>query len=106
VAPYEVVVTVIRADDEATMATANQLYDGFVSAGVDVLLDDRIERPGVKFADSELIGIPYRVTIGPKDVEDGTAEVTVRADMAKDQIALDEVVTTLADRITRARFGI
>ena len=106
VAPYEVVVTVIRADDEATMATANQLYDGFVSAGVDVLLDDRIERPGVKFADSELIGIPYRVTIGPKGVEDGTAEVTVRADMAKDQIALDEVVTALADRITRARFGI
>ncbi len=61
------------------MAVANQLYDDFDSAGVEALLDDREERPGVKFADAELIGIPYRVTVGPKGVEQGIVEVTASA---------------------------
>jgi prolyl-tRNA synthetase len=106
VAPYEVVVTVIRPDDEATMAVANRLYDDFDSAGVEVILDDRLERPGVKFADAELIGIPFRVTIGPKGVSAGTAEVTERAGLVKSEMAVDEVVTELAERVKQARFGI
>jgi prolyl-tRNA synthetase len=106
VAPYEVVITVIRPDDEATMAVANRLYDDFDSAGVEVILDDRPERPGVKFADAELIGIPFRVTIGPKGVSTGTAEVTERAGLAKSEMAVDEVVSELAGRIEQARFGI
>ncbi|HUG09272.1 MAG TPA: proline--tRNA ligase [Acidimicrobiia bacterium] len=106
VAPYEVVITVIRPDDEATMAVANQLYDDFDSAGVEVLLDDRMERPGVKFADAELIGIPYRVTIGPKGVSSGNAEVSERAGLLKTEIGIDTVVGDLADRIGGARFGI
>ncbi|HEX6286953.1 MAG TPA: proline--tRNA ligase [Acidimicrobiia bacterium] len=106
IAPYEVVVTVIRPDDEATMAAANRLYDDFDSAGVDVLLDDRDERPGVKFADSELIGIPYRVTVGPKGVESGVAEITERNGMAKSEMPFGEVVASLTERIEAARFGI
>jgi len=106
VAPYELVITVIRPDDVATMAVANRLFDDFDSAGVDVLLDDRDERPGVKFADSELIGIPYRVTVGPKGVESGAAEITERRDMVKGELAFDEVVATLSERIEGARFGI
>jgi len=106
VAPYEVVVTVIRPDDRATMTVANRLYDDFDTAGIDVLVDDREERPGVKFADSELIGIPFRVTVGPKGVESGIAEITERKGMVKSEIALDEVVATLAERIEGARFGI
>jgi prolyl-tRNA synthetase len=106
VAPYELVITVVRPDDEATMATANRLYDDFDSAGVETLLDDRAERPGVKFADSELIGIPFRVTVGPKGVSSGIAEVTERAGLIKTELPLDEVVATLAERISQTRFGI
>jgi prolyl-tRNA synthetase len=106
VAPYELVITVIRPDDEPTMALANRLYDDFDSAGVDVLLDDRDERPGVKFADSELIGIPFRVVVGPKGVESGIAEVTERRGMVKSELPFDEVVATLSERVAGARFGI
>jgi prolyl-tRNA synthetase len=105
VAPYEVLVTVIRPDDDATMAVANRIYDDFHSAGVDVILDDRTERPGVKFADAELVGIPFRVTIGPKGVADGVAEVTERDGLLRNEVNLEEVVSTLADRVGSARFG-
>jgi prolyl-tRNA synthetase len=106
VAPYEVLITVVRPDDQATMASANRLYDDFDSAGVEVLLDDRAERPGVKFADSELIGIPFRVTVGPKGVDAGVAEVTHRRGMVKSEMSLDEVVATLSETVAAARFGI
>jgi prolyl-tRNA synthetase len=106
VAPYELLITVIRPDDEGTMAVANRLYDDFHTAGVEVLLDDRDERPGVKFADGELIGIPYRVTVGPKGVADGIAEVTEREGLVKSEIPVGDVVGNLSDRIAAARFGI
>jgi prolyl-tRNA synthetase len=106
VAPYEVLITVIRPDEDATMATANRLYDDLDSAGLEVLVDDRLERPGVKFADSELIGIPFRVTVGPKGVAAGVAEITERHGMVKSELSLEEVVSFLRDRISDARFGI
>jgi len=106
VAPYEVLITVVRPDDEATMAVANRLYDDFDSAGVEVLIDDRDERPGVKFADAELVGVPYRVTVGPKGVAEGQAEIVARAGMVKTELRFDEVVSTLAGWVSAARFGI
>lgn len=106
VAPYEVVITVIRPDDEGTMAVANRLYDDFDSADVEVLLDDREERPGVKFADSELIGIPYRIVVGPKGVQGGIAEITKRDGMVRSELALEDVVSTIAADVLEVRFGI
>lgn len=106
VAPYEVLITVVRPDDEATMAVANRIYDDFDSAGIEALLDDRDERPGVKFTDGELIGVPFRVTVGPKGVSSGMAEVTERDGMVKSEIGFDEVVSELSQRIAGARFGI
>ncbi|HET9259116.1 MAG TPA: proline--tRNA ligase [Acidimicrobiia bacterium] len=106
VAPYEVVVTVIRPDDEATMAVANQLYDDLATSGVDVLLDDRTERPGVKFADAELIGIPYRITVGPKGLEAGIAELTTRREMDRVEVSFDEVMARVVGLVEEARFGI
>jgi prolyl-tRNA synthetase len=73
---------------------------------LEVLVDDRLERPGVKFADSELIGIPFRVTVGPKGVAAGVAEITERHGMVKSELSLEEVVSFLRDRISDARFGI
>ncbi|HEY5889987.1 MAG TPA: proline--tRNA ligase [Acidimicrobiia bacterium] len=95
VAPFEVVITVLRADDEATASAANQVYEDLVGAGVDVILDDRLERPGVKFADSELIGIPFRLTVGPRGLESGVLEVTTRRGMATTEVGINSVVDHL-----------
>jgi prolyl-tRNA synthetase len=96
VAPYAVVVTVLRADDPATMAAAEALYGDLTEAGVETLVDDRLDRPGVKFADAELIGIPFRVTVGPRGVAAGTVELTVRAGLSTEDVLIGEVVDRLA----------
>lgn len=103
VAPYEVVITVVRADDEATLAAAESLYRELGERGIEVLLDDREERPGVKFADAELIGIPYRVTVGPRGVEQGTVELTIRADMSTEDLPLGVVVSRLTADVASQR---
>ncbi|WP_313990953.1 proline--tRNA ligase [uncultured Selenomonas sp.] len=78
IAPYEVVVVAVNAKDEAQLAYAEEIYEELRAAGVDVLLDDRRERAGVKFNDCDLIGYPVRVAIGPKTIELGSIEVKVR----------------------------
>jgi prolyl-tRNA synthetase family II len=103
VAPYEVVITVVRADDAATLAAAEKLHSELGVAGVEVLLDDREERPGVKFADAELIGIPYRVTVGPRGVEQGLVELTARRDLTTEELAMADVVGRLAEAVIPAR---
>ncbi len=103
VAPFEVVVTILRADDAATMDAAEKVYASLVSKGIDVILDDRLERPGVKFADSELVGIPFRVTIGPRGVESGTVEFTRRAGLETVEVSLDSVVDEVVAAVTSGR---
>ncbi|HEY4584150.1 MAG TPA: proline--tRNA ligase [Acidimicrobiia bacterium] len=105
VAPYEVVITALRTDDGPTMDTALRLYQELTEAGIEVLLDDRDERPGVKFADSELIGIPYRVTVGPRGVTDGVMELTARRGMVKSEVPLTDLVTTVRGVVESERFG-
>jgi prolyl-tRNA synthetase family II len=106
VAPYEVVITVIRPDEEMTMAAAEKLYEDLSKSGVDVLLDDRVERPGVKFADAELIGFPYRITVGPRGVTEGMAELTARRGMEKTEVALSGLVSTVVEMVGTERKGI
>jgi prolyl-tRNA synthetase len=105
VAPYEVVISVVRADDPATIEAAERLYAELGEAGVEVLLDDREERPGVKFADAELIGIPYRVTVGPRGVADGLAELTTRRGLVTEEASLESLAKVLADSVSSQRFG-
>jgi prolyl-tRNA synthetase len=105
VAPYEVVITALRTDDGPTMDTAHRLYQELTEAGIEVLLDDRDERPGVKFADSELIGIPYRVTVGPRGVTDGVMELTARRGMVRSDVPLTDLVTTVRGVVESERFG-
>ncbi len=95
VTPYHVVVTLLRQQDEAVVEAGDRLYEELTAAGYEVLLDDRAERPGVKFADAELIGIPYRVTIGPRGLESGVAEFTTRSTMETVEIPLDAVADHL-----------
>lgn len=105
VAAYEVVITVVRGDDPATRGHADQLYLGLMESGIDVILDDREERPGVKFTDAELIGIPYRVTVGPKAVEQDRAELTLRRGMEKEEMSFDDVGGWLVGRVVAERGG-
>ena len=78
IAPYEVVVVAVNAKVEEQLAYAEEIYEELRAAGVDVLLDDRRERAGVKFNDCDLIGYPVRIAIGPKTIENGSIEVKVR----------------------------
>ena len=78
IAPYEVVVVAVNAKDNAQLAYAEEVYEGLRAAGIDVLLDDRRERAGVKFNDCDLIGYPVRIAIGPKTIENGSIEVKIR----------------------------
>jgi prolyl-tRNA synthetase len=106
VAPYEVVVTVLRADDEATLTAAEKIYLDLLDSGVDVIIDDRSDRPGVKFADAELVGIPYRVTVGPRGVESGAVELTTRKGLETVEVALESIATELSARLESERTGI
>ena len=78
IAPFEVVVVPVNAKDPAQLALAEEIYISLHEAGVDVLLDDRTERAGVKFKDCDLIGYPLRITIGSKSLEKGSVEIKVR----------------------------
>jgi len=103
IAPYEVVLTVVKVDHEESMGCAERLYDELQAAGVDVLLDDRDGRPGVKFADAELIGIPLRVTIGPRGLENSIVELTARADGERHDVPVDDIVARLVDLVVTGR---
>lgn len=102
VAPYHVIVTLVKPEDEASMAACDEIVGALADRGVDVLIDDRKERPGVKFKDADLIGIPVRVTIGPKTLEKGGAEVKGRREEG-----FGEVVATgeVAERVVSDLLG-
>ena len=102
VAPYEVVITVVKVDD-ASMAAATAIYDELRAKGIDVLLDDRDARAGVKFADAELIGIPYRITLGPKGLAAGEVELTPRATGETEQVAVVGVAERVAATVVEQR---
>ena len=79
VAPFEVVVVVAQQDDAAVAQAGEQVYQSLLDAGADVIIDDRPVRAGVKFSDAELVGIPFRVTVGKRGLASGHAELTDRA---------------------------
>ena len=91
VAPYEVIVTPI-GKDEAPLAKATEIYEGLRSEGVEVLLDDRSERPGVKFKDADLLGIPVRVTVGARGLKQGTVELKKRIEAESVDVPLEDAV--------------
>ncbi|WP_019584801.1 proline--tRNA ligase [Deinococcus apachensis] len=98
IAPYQVILTVVDAQDERQMGAAETLYAQLRAAGVDVLLDDRAERVGVKFADADLTGIPYRVTLG-RALEQGEVEVKVRRTSEVTRLAVSEVESYLRTQL-------
>jgi prolyl-tRNA synthetase len=95
VAPYQVAVVVAQSNDEETAAAGERLYRELTEAGIEVIIDDRKERAGVKFRDAELTGIPFRVTVGKRGLAEGTVEVTTRATGETEHVAIDGVVPGL-----------
>ena len=99
VAPYHLLVTVLDVDDPEAMALADSVADLCGAAGLDVLVDDRDARPGVKFADSELIGIPYRLTIGSRSLSNGQVEFTPRVSGETAMLGKESCVEAVLDNI-------
>lgn len=100
VAPYHVGVVVVQMKNEEQVALANKLYDTLKANGVDVLLDDRDERVGVKFKDMELIGLPLRITVGKKASE-GIVELKSRTS-DKVEVSVEEAVATILEAVKKA----
>ncbi len=103
IAPYEAIITVLRPDEPTAAEAAEKLYAALGDAGVEVLFDDRQERPGVKFADAELIGIPWRITVGPRGVAQGMVELTERSTMETTEVSIDQVASQVAELVAAAR---
>ena len=100
IAPFTVVVCPVGADrSEAVKAAADELYAGLLAAGVDVILDDRGERPGAMFADWELIGVPHRVTIGDRGLKEGMVEYQHRRDAAATKVSVAEALAFVKGRL-------
>jgi len=97
IAPFEVILTAANMDDASVRAAAEKLYAEMQANSMDVLYDDRAERPGVKFKDADLIGVPYRVTVGRKKVEQGLVEIFHRSTKQIQDVKLEAVVSSLRE---------
>jgi prolyl-tRNA synthetase len=92
IAPYEVIITPTNVTDPKSKEVSTQIYTELKSNGIDVLLDDRDERAGIKFKDADLIGIPIRVTVGEKALAKGNVEIKLRTDLKPEEISTDKAV--------------
>jgi prolyl-tRNA synthetase len=100
IAPFEIVVAPVNVKDEAVRAAAEDIAKRLEAAGFDVILDDRNERPGVKFKDADLVGIPFRITVGNK-VTEGTVEVVLRSTREVRDVRITAVVESFQELLGR-----
>ncbi len=105
VAPYHVIITEVKPGDEAQDAVSEKIYEELKAASVEVIWDDRDERPGVKFKDADLIGIPIRITVG-KLAGDGVVEYKLRRDSEKTEMTVDEAIRAAIDTVLKEKKGI
>ena len=104
VAPYHVIITLVKPNDEAQKALGEKLYEDLQKAGVEVLLDDRKERPGVKCKDADLLGIPVRITVG-KLAGEGKVEYKLRREEDKVEISVEEALEKTVALVNSERRG-
>jgi prolyl-tRNA synthetase len=103
IAPHEVVLVVINADKSEVVEAADGLYQQLVDAGIDVLFDDRPERPGVKFNDMDLIGFPVRIVVGKRGVESSEIELSLRRDGERRSTPIAELVPAVQSLLEELR---
>ena len=100
IAPFQVEIVVLTGKKEAgEKEAAERLYGELQSANIDVLLDDRDERPGVKFNDADLLGLPVRLVVSPRNLKAGVVEIKGRTDSEAGSVALDGVVAEVRERL-------
>ncbi|MBQ1401540.1 MAG: proline--tRNA ligase, partial [Firmicutes bacterium] len=104
VAPYHVIITEIKPGDEAQDKVAEEIYEKLAAEGVEVMLDDRKERPGVKFKDADLLGIPVRITVG-RGAADGQVEYKLRRDPEKEDVTVEEAIARAVDIVRKESRG-
>jgi prolyl-tRNA synthetase len=102
-APYEVLLVPLMVANEATREATDRLYADLTAAGIEVLVDDRDARAGVKFKDADLVGIPLRVVVGERGLKEGKIEVKWRWDPKPDLIDLDGAADSIAQWIREER---
>jgi prolyl-tRNA synthetase len=102
IAPFEVVVVIAQQDEVAVAEAGEKVYQSLLGAGVEVIVDDRPVRAGVKFSDAELVGIPFRVTVGKRGLASASAELTNRATGSTVQVPLDEVPAAVREALAQA----
>ncbi len=102
-APYEVLLVPMKVGDAATMEASGKLYDALLSLGVDVLMDDRDYRPGFKFKDADLVGVPLRVVIGERGLKQGQLELKWRWESAPEMIPIENAAARIAELIREER---
>ncbi|MBN1662263.1 MAG: proline--tRNA ligase [Deltaproteobacteria bacterium] len=101
IAPYQVIITPVNINEASLAGAAEKIYQSLLDRGIEVILDDRDERAGVKFKDADLIGIPLRVTIGPKKLAEGKVELMIRKTREIKEIAVDNIVDELIEYVTQ-----
>ena len=104
VAPYHVIITEVMPGDSVQDEVSKKIYDELTEAGVEVLWDDRQERPGVKFKDADLIGIPVRITVG-KLAPEGKVEYKLRRDADKEEMTVDEAIKAAIEIVNKEKQG-
>jgi len=102
-APYEVLLLSINPGDSKISEASDRLMAELEGLGIEVLYDDRDERPGVKFNDADLLGIPFRITVGARNLEQGLVEIKRRNETELKKVPIDQVVKMVADMVTEAK---
>ena len=100
VAPYHVIVTVVNVKNQEQLELGEKIYEELNALGIEVLLDDRNERAGVKFNDRDLIGIPIRITVG-KRANESIVEYSTRKDGEKKEINVDEIIPLIKEEFQK-----
>jgi prolyl-tRNA synthetase len=107
VAPFQVEIVVLTGKQPAgELEAAEKLYGELQALGIDVLLDDRDERPGVKFNDADLIGIPLRLTVGARGLANGQIEMKLRHEADRSDVALDGAISRVQEEIAKLTAGL
>ncbi|MFC1793628.1 proline--tRNA ligase [Planctomycetota bacterium] len=103
IAPCEVIITSVNQDDEEVVRVAVNIYEQLLGKGIDVLLDDRSMRGGVKFKDADLIGIPVRVTVGKRSLAEGNVEVKLRSEPESSKVSVEDATARVVELVNELK---